>query len=144
MGKGVYSTLDTLALYEIADAYDINIINTDCLKETSSCSIRQEDTYYIGISEEIRETAELNVHLAHELGHCLTGSVYNMYAPLDNRAKHELRADRWAIKKLVPPAKLRTAIKKGIREVWELAEYFQVTEDYIIKAIAYASDKRDK
>ena len=136
--------MDTTALYEIADAYDINIINTDCLKETSSCSIRQEDTYYIGISKEIQETSELNVHLAHELGHCITGSMYNLYAPLDNRAKHELRADRWAIKKLIPASKLRAALKKGIREVWELAEYFQVTEDYITKAITYYQEHQNK
>lgn len=41
------------------------------------------------------------VHLAHELGHCVTGSFYNRYAALDVRRKHENRADKWAVKKLL-------------------------------------------
>ena len=41
---------------------------------------------------------------AHELGHCETGSFYNRYAKLDVRQQHENRADKWAIRRLVPMA----------------------------------------
>ena len=77
------------------------------------------------------------VHLAHEIGHCTTGSFYNRHTPFDIRQKHENRADRWAIKKLVPKDDLDDAIACGITEPWELAEYFSVTEDFMKKAVCY-------
>ena len=75
--------------------------------------------------------------LAHELGHCETGSFYNRYSHLDVRRKHENRADRWAIKKLIPEDELKKAVGSGVVETWELAEYFSVTEPFMIKAILY-------
>lgn len=77
------------------------------------------------------------VHLAHELGHCITGSFYNPYSRFDVREKHESQADRWAIKKLVPMDELKDAVKRGYIYKCELAEYFDVTEDFIGKAIEY-------
>ena len=35
--------------------------------------------------------------LAHELGHCCTGSFYNQWATADCRRRHENVADKWAI-----------------------------------------------
>ena len=75
--------------------------------------------------------------LAHELGHCVTGSFYNRYSEFDVIAKHERRADKWAIKKLIPEDELNDAFEHGIVEPWDLAEYFNVTEDFIIKAVEF-------
>ena len=77
------------------------------------------------------------VHLAHEIGHCTTDSFYNRHTPFDIRQKHENRADKWAIKKLVPEDELNEAVSNGITEPWELAEYFNVTEDFMKKAVCY-------
>ena len=52
-------------------------------------------------------------------------------------AKSEHKAEKWAIKKLVPEDELQNAFKQGIVEPWNLAEYFNVTEDFIIKAVNY-------
>lgn len=71
---------------------------------------------------------------AHELGHCIRGAFYNRYAPHDLRARYEVKADKWAIKKLVPRDELEQAIKDG-REPWELAELFGVTEEFMQKAM---------
>lgn len=54
--------------------------------------------------------------------------------PLWLRKKYERAADKWAIKKLIPKDELEAAFQKGITEVWELAEYFEVTEDFVRKA----------
>ena len=80
---------------------------------------------------------DVKVKIAHELGHCETGSFYNRYSHLDVRRKHENRADRWAIKKLIPEDELKKAVSSGVVETWELAEYFSVTEPFMIKAILY-------
>ena len=75
------------------------------------------------------------VHLSHELGHCLTGSFYNIYAAADLRSRHENRADKWAIRRLIPISDLDDAIAAGHTELWDLAEYFGVTETFLKKAI---------
>ena len=81
--------------------------------------------------------ADEKVKLAHELGHCETGSFYNRWATCDIRRKHERRANRWAYEKLVPEDELWDAIRQGYREPWELADYFGVTEAFLRHAIAY-------
>ncbi len=90
---------------------------------------------------QIETAAEERVHLAHELGHCETGSFYNVYSTLDIRGKQERRADGWAISRLMPFYELKNALNAGITEVWELAEYFDVTEDFIHKAVRYYREK---
>lgn len=77
------------------------------------------------------------VCLAHELGHCEYGAFYNQWAALDVRQKHENQADKWAIKVLIPEDDLRTAIADGCTEIWELAEHFNVTEEFMRKAMCW-------
>lgn len=75
------------------------------------------------------------VHLAHELGHCMRGAFYNAYSGLDIRGRHEYRANKWAVHQLIPLAKIKKAMRSGYTEAWQLAEYFDVTEDFIRTAI---------
>ncbi len=75
------------------------------------------------------------MHLAHEIGHCETLAFYNAYSPLEVREKHEKKADRWAASKLVPVRELTDALMHGVREIWDLAEFFNVTEEFMLKAI---------
>lgn len=81
--------------------------------------------------------ADEKVKLAHELGHCETGSFYNRYAARDIRQKYENRANKWAYKKLVPQDELAEACLQGYREPWELAEYFGVTEFFLRNALEF-------
>ncbi len=76
-------------------------------------------------------------HLAHELGHCLTGSFYNRYAAVDCRRRHENRADKWAVEALIPVEQLDEAIAQGCTEIWQLAEHFGVTEEFMRKAVCW-------
>ena len=75
--------------------------------------------------------------LAHEMGHCVTGSFYNSDAACDIRKRHEIRADKWAIKQLIPQEELQEAVAAGYSEIWDLAEYFDVPEDLMRKAICW-------
>ena len=84
--------------------------------------------------------AEEKTKLAHELGHCETGSFYNQSAALDVRQKHENQADRWAIQHLIPSGALEEAIANGCAELWQLADYFGVTEDLMRKAVCLHLD----
>lgn len=73
--------------------------------------------------------------LGHEMGHCCTGAFYNEHSLYDCRQRHENRADKWAIETLIPVEELDDAVAKGCTEIWELAEYFQVSEDFMRKAV---------
>lgn len=83
----------------------------------------------------IESTRAEKVHLAHEIGHIETGSFYNIYSKFDIRARHERRADKRAAELLVPCDKLQEAFRSGVCEVWALAEHFEVTEEFMRKAI---------
>lgn len=123
-----------LDLYDIADGDSISVCWFP-MEAAESLSIRSEDGICaIAIDpQRLRGLADEKVKLAHELGHCETGSFYNRFAALDVRQKHEHRADRWAIQKLIPQDALEEAIRCGRRELWELAEHFDVTEDLVRK-----------
>jgi hypothetical protein len=95
---------------------------------------------YIAIDpRRLRSGADEKTKLGHELGHCATGSFYNRYSPYDLPARHEHRAEKWAILQLVPHEQLEEQLRAGRRTVWELAEWFDVSEDLIRKALCWYS-----
>ena len=69
----------------------------------------------------VPKAADETVKLAHEMGHCATGSFYN----------------RWAYRRLIPPEALEEAFRRGLREPWELAKHFNVTEPFLRGALEY-------
>lgn len=127
-----------LDLYNRADAQGIEV---DDVPMRSLTSVSFPQGWIALDTAKMQTTAEHKSILAHELGHVETGSFYNIYSPFDLRAKQEHRADKAAIKMLVPFKRLLSAMRSGCREVWQLAEYFDVTEELINKALAlYEAD----
>ena len=128
--------IDLASLYQIAEEEGIAV---DCfgLASREAMSYMDEDgDCFVAIDPiQLRGEKEEREKLAHELGHCETGSFYNRYAACDVRQKHENRADKWAIHKLIPREDLEQAVEAGYTEPWELAEYFNVTEDIMKKAV---------
>ena len=130
--------IDTLSLFQIADTENIALMVLDIPENGSMCIQTDAGRSYIGMDYQVLSTmGSIRVHLAHELGHCTSDSFYNRYTSFDIRQKHENRADKWAIKKLVPKDELDDAVSRGITEPWDLAEHFNVTEDFMKKAICY-------
>ena len=83
----------------------------------------------------ISNEAEETECLAHELGHFATGSYYNFDSTAETRSRLEYRANRWTVHKMLPFNELKDALLSDITEIWELAEYFNYTEDFVRKAI---------
>lgn len=129
--------LRTQELYKIARDADIPII-TLSIPENGSMCLQTEERCYIGLDHAVLpDEASHRVHLGHELGHCETGAFYNIWAARDVRQKHEHRADKWAIKKLIPEDELDRAVADGCTDMWSLAEHFAVTEDFMRKAVCW-------
>lgn len=129
-------------LYALAEEHHIPV---DCfdLKSCESLSMQDDDQCYIAINPlKLKDSIDEKMKLVHELGHCATGSFYNQYAALDVRAQHENRADRWAIKKLLPFETMKEAMDNGYVEVHQLAEYFEVSEGLVRKAYTYYTEQQ--
>lgn len=123
-------------LYDLAEQQNIEVLSYP-LPENGSMSVMLEDgKCFVGMDNSVLDGGvQERVHLSHELGHCVTGSFYNIYAAIDYRQRHENRANKWAIQTLIPVDDLDDAIAEGCTEVWELAERFQVTEDFMRRAV---------
>ena len=123
-------------LYNIAEGDNIMVYSYD-LGVIDSLSLLCKGKCFVAIDPfKIENTADEKVKLAHELGHCETGAFYNEYSKFDIRAKHERRADKWAIKKLIPEDDLKQACT-FCNNRWELSQHFGVTEDFMQKALDY-------
>ena len=130
--------MDIQSLYTIAQEQIIEVLDFD-LKETESMSIMLDSgACFIGIDGSVRDNGvQERVHLAHELGHCVTGSFYNRFATIDHRQRHENVANKWAVEQLIPMDDLDQAIADGCTELWDLADRFGVTEDFVRKAVCW-------
>ena len=129
---------DLLDLYGLAEEHGTEIYWFD-LGTAESLSLPLEDGSCAIAMDPWRmpTLADEKVKLAHELGHCETGSFYNRYAKLDVRQQHENRADKWAIRRLVPMADLDAAVADGCDTIRALADHFGVTEPFMRKAICW-------
>ena len=125
-------------LYNIAEQDGIYVFSFQ-MNECESMSVLQDGECFVGIDPlKLHSETDEKEKLAHELGHCATGSFYNEYAKCDIREKHERRANIWKIKKLIPKDKLIEVINSGFGENrFELAEHFDVTEDTMQFALDY-------
>ena len=130
--------MQTADLYAFAEQQNIGILSFP-MPENGSMSVMMDGgKCYVGLDDGVRDGGvQERVHLSHELGHCVTGSFYNIYAAVDCRQRHENRADKWAVTTMIPVEALDDAVASGCTQVWELAERFQVTEEFIRKAVCW-------
>lgn len=129
-------TLDDL--YSEVEASDI-IVDNFPMRELVSAAF--PENWIVLDTRKLKTSAEEKAVLAHEAGHCFTGSFYNMFSSFDFREKQEHKANAWAFKKLVPCAYLQAAVKNGLTEIWELADFFGVPCDFMHKAVEYWQQK---
>ena len=123
-------------LYLLAEKNGIPI-DENCPDDIISMSVKLPNGMrIIGFSKGNDQGYTRLEQMAHEMGHCMTDSFYEGYSPFELRARHEASANRWAVEEILPFSELCRAISQGYRELWELAEYFGVSEEFIKKAIA--------
>lgn len=130
--------MEISALYETAAQQNIPVLRYPLPKTGSMSLMDDRGACVIGMDPALCQGGCLErVHLGHELGHCLTGSFYNIYAAVDSRRRHENRADKWALQRLIPLDQLDDAVAQGYTELWQIADRFGVTEDFARKAVCY-------
>ena len=125
-------------LYDMAKNDEIEIYNFN-LPLVKSLSLQHNGSSYIAIDPSaFPDNMEKAVCLAHEMGHCDTSSFHNIHSNSHIRGRHEVRANRWAYRYLIPINDLQSAIlDERITSISELAEYFNVPYDFMCSAIEY-------
>ncbi|MBQ6946440.1 MAG: ImmA/IrrE family metallo-endopeptidase, partial [Clostridia bacterium] len=135
-GEKKNNPLSTVALYELAAGRGVPVYAFD-LKNVPSLSIMDEDGgCVVGMAPTLAGQRE-KLCLAHELGHCITGAFYNRHSSGAVRGKSEYKADKWAFYHLLPPMAVEKAMAAGLTRPHELAEYFDVPEEFLLRALDY-------
>ena len=126
-------------LYETADGLGLQI----CYFPMGQITAISTPDGFIGMDvDKLENTAEETVCLAHEMGHCLTGSFYTVESSLCQQRRCEERADRWAMGRLVPLEELKGLLESGVTRPDELAEHFGVPEQFLRKCVQFYKEAK--
>lgn len=89
----------------------------------------------ITLNTTVETNKERKCVLAEELGHYHTtvGNILDQ-SKIENR-KQELKARRWAVKRLIRVEDFIDAFNNGVQNQAELAEFLEVTEEFVHTAI---------
>lgn len=126
-------------LLDVAERENIVVFENYDLSDT-----RFKGLYYdgnIAISKDIETTSERSCILHEELGHHYTtvGNILDQ-SKAENR-KQERRARLWAYKRAFDLIDLISACKYGCRNRYEIAEYLDVTEEFLQEALDTYKEK---
>lgn len=95
----------------------------------------------ITINSDIDTKAEKTCVLAEELGHHYTtyGNITDQSEIVNRKLERVARV--WGYTKLINPSDLVEAHKSGVRNRYELAEFLEVTEEFLEEALEYFKQK---
>lgn len=82
-----------------------------------------------------------NKFLLKNCGHYYYDATYKFTSSAQLINKQEYRAKKYSYNMLIPFEKLKLALKNGIRDLYSLAEHFNVTAEYMYNAIDFYTNK---
>lgn len=105
---------------------------------TDAATLEMDGRYGIFLDFEQFETmADYTAALAHEVGHCATGTTHAVHSPFELISQHENRANRWHYERYLPFSYLHSLMQQGYTEPWQLAEASGWPESTIRAALHY-------
>ena len=91
----------------------------------------------------IQSTRQLKGVCLHEQGHAATGALHKVASPYEMVERSEYRANRYMAQHFLTEADFREAFAAGCREMWQLAEYFDLPEPDVKNALTYWSERQN-
>lgn len=135
-------------MFELSDFYQycrqnqVDVIPYRGIPQAGA-TIRDRGKYAVFLDfSKIRSTRLLRAVCCHELGHVATGAMHKVDSPYELVERSEYRANRWAAEQFLTEADFRAAFACGFTELWQLAEYFDMPEEDIKKALTYWSERK--
>lgn len=113
---------------------------------TPGATMRDNANGYYCVSldfTQIPTTRMLRTVAMHEEGHLRTGALHKLHSPFQLSAQSEQRADAKYFQLHLSAEEIKAAMQAGYTESWQLAEYFDLDEKYIRKALSYWEECRD-
>ena len=135
-------------MFEISDFYDyckkhqVDVIPYAGCPQPGA-TVRDGGFYAVFLDfTKIRSMRLLRGVCCHELGHAATGALHKVDRPFETVERSEHRANRWCAEHYLTEEDFRKAFSCGCTQLWELAEYFDLPEQDIQKALTYWTDCR--
>lgn len=125
-------------LLEVARKENVYVIEKAQFKSHSAGLINGD---VIGLNKELSSDTERACILAEELGHYYTSTGNIIDQDNTSNRKQELHARVWAYRKLLALDKIIEAFEHGCRNRFEMAEYLEVTEEFLSEAINRLRDQ---
>ena len=135
-------------MFELSDFYSHCRQNSIDVIPFAGCpshgaTVRDGSYYAIFLDfSKIRSLKLLRGVCYHELGHVATGALHKVDSPFELVGRSEYRANRWSAQKYLTHPQFREAFAAGYTELWQLAEYFDLPESDIQKALIYWTERR--
>lgn len=135
-------------MFEIADFYQYCRQNDVAVIPYFGCpqpaaTIRDRGLYGVFFDfSKILSTRLFRGICCHELGHLATGALHKVDSPYELWERSEYRANRWAAEHYLSADAFKEAFTAGYTELWQLAEYFDMPERDIEKALTYWTERR--
>lgn len=124
-------------LHEMAFLQNIEVVRHDLPERVCGLYFEEGACRSITINSAVKTAGEEVGVMAEELGHSVFGGG-DLFFPggVDPvlRRRAELRAKNYAYRLVLPPKKLEKALKSGAA-LFEIAEQFSVSEDFVENAV---------
>ena len=130
-------------MYNIAEFYDYCKTNDIDIMPyigfpSTAATVRDGKWYCVVIDfSKIKTIREFRGITMHEYGHLRTGCLHKAESPYQLVAQAEYRANADSFQRYLPVEMLLDAMRKGYTETWQLAEWFDLPEEDIKKALHY-------
>lgn len=133
---------DLANFYQFCENNDVDIIPY-LNAPSEGTTIRDEDYYAIFLDiTKLRSIKVYNGVCLHEVGHVATGALHKVDSPYETVERSEYRANRWGFENYLKVEEFKEAFATGYTELWQLADYFDLPEETIKKALTYWTEQR--
>lgn len=122
-----------------ADLARAGVAVVECPLKENACMCLADGALVAMDSARFESQQEQSTALIHEAGHFLSGAFYTPYSPYQVKAQAEYRADKAATLQYIPLCDLVEEMRCGF-SVWEIAEHFNVTPEFIWRAYTIYRD----
>ena len=135
-------------MFELSEFYnycrenDVDVIPFTGIPQPGA-TLRDRGKYAIFLDfSQINTTRLMRGVCCHEMSHVATGALHKAASPFELVERSEYRANRYAAQHFLTQKAFAEAFSDGCRELWELAEYFDLPEQDVEKALRYWTERR--
>lgn len=130
-------------MFELAQFYDfckenkVQVIPYSGMPHPAA-TVRDGNNYAIFLDfSQIPNTRLLRGMCCHEMSHVATGALHRVNSPHDSVERSEYRANRHTAQTFLTEKAFRQAFSAGYTEPWQLAEYFDMPQQDVERALRY-------